>query len=95
MADITVKEFSVEYPLLDLVFKEKNIQEYDLLILGIYTGKCKEGFKVKKIYKTNKKGTKVRYDAIKDKSDFTDYIEKVKKLVDIHNKQYGTNLKLT
>lgn len=95
MGDITVKEFRVEYPLLNSNFKEKNIKEYDFLILNIYTEKCKEGFKVKKVYKTNKNGTKVSYEAIKDKMDFADYIEKVKKLVDIYNKQYGTNLKLT
>ena len=95
MSDVAVKEITYTYPMINLDFKENNKQEYDFLILGLYTEKCKEGFKVKKIYKTNKQGTKVKYEAIKDKNDFADYIEKVKKLVDVHNREYGTKLKLS
>ncbi|MDU5101412.1 hypothetical protein [Clostridium butyricum] len=84
MADITVKEITYTYPTINLDFKEKSKQDYDFVILGLYTEKCGEEFKVKKIYKTNKQGTKVKYEVIKDKNDFADYIEKVKKLVDIH-----------
>ena len=95
MADITVKEITYTYPTINLDFKEKSKQDYDFVILGLYTEKCGEGFKVKKIYKTNKQGTKVKYEVIKDKNDFADYIEKVKKLIEIHNSEYGTKLKLT
>lgn len=93
-ADITVKEIQIIYPLLNSDLKEESIKDYELAILGIYAEKCGSGFKVKKIYKTNKRGTKVKYEAIKDKDDFDNYIEKVKELINVHNEKYGTKLKI-
>lgn len=96
MANITVKEITYTYTKINSKLKEKiSNQEYDFVILGLYTEKCREGFKVKKIYKTNNFGTKVKYEAIKDKNDFDEYIEKVNKLVDAHNDKYGTKLKIS
>ncbi|WP_315080815.1 hypothetical protein [uncultured Clostridium sp.] len=95
MNNVAVLGFTETYPKINLELKENKKQDYDLVILGLYIEKCKDGFKVKKIYKTSKQGTKVKYEAIKDKNDFADYIEKVKKLVDIHNKEYGTKLELS
>ena len=95
MNDISILGFTETYPKINLELKENKKQDYDLVILGLYTEKCKDGFKAKKIYKTNKQGTKVKYEVIKDKNDCADYIEKVKKLVELYNKEYGTNLKLS
>lgn len=95
MSDFSVIGFTNTYPNITLKAKESNRQEYDKAILFVYINECKSGFKVKKIYETNGKGTKVKYEAIKDKNDFADYMGKVKKLVDLYNKEYGTNLKLS
>lgn len=95
MSDFSVIGFTNTYPNINLEAKENKRQEYDKAILFVYINECKSGFKVKKIYETNRKGTKVKYEAIKDKNDFADYMEKVKKLVDLYNKEYGTNLKLS
>lgn len=94
MSEFSVTGFTTTYPDMNLDAKENNRQEYDKAILFVYIGECKSAFKVKKIYSTNKQGTKVSYEAIKDKNDFENYIEGVKKLIDEYNEKYGTHLKL-
>ena len=94
MSDFSDIGFTTIYPNITLEVKEKNRQEYDRAILFVYINECESGFKVKKIYETNREGTKVKYEAVKDKNDFADYMGKFQKLVDLYNKNYETNLKL-
>lgn len=47
---------------------------------------------VKRINKTNSKGTKVVYRAVQNNEELDDYINFLKKLVEEFNKKYGVKI---
>jgi len=49
---------------------------------------------VKRINKTNSKGTKVVYRAVQNNEELDDYINSLKKLVEEFNKKWGENIEL-
>lgn len=93
LEDIEVVEYQMEYPTLNLEAKKNNEKLFDYGFLYCYAKECKRGFKVKKVNKTNSKGTKFTYTGIKDKSDFEEYKKVLTDMVNTFNKKYGTKLK--
>lgn len=91
MDGISVVEFQKEFTEINLRLMKEDIKLYDLVIIGLYTVETKRGFKVKKIGKTGRAGTKVTFEPIKNKEDFEEYLNKLKGMLDEYNKKYGTN----
>lgn len=91
---ITVQGFQMEYPVVSLELKDSNEKLYDYYVLNLYTLECERGFKVKKIYKTTRKGTKVMFEAFKSEDDVKEYGEFLKEKMEIYNKKWNENVKL-
>ncbi|WP_283699114.1 hypothetical protein [Clostridium perfringens] len=94
MDGISVVEFQKEFTEINLRLMKEDIKLYDLVIIGLYTVETKRGFKVKKIGKTGRAGTKVTFEVIKDKKDFEEYLDKLKGMLDEYNKKYDTSYTL-
>lgn len=92
--DISVIEYQMEYPTLNLKHKQDNPMMFDYGMLYCYTKECERGFKVKRINKTTGKGTKFTYIAIKDDEDFEAYKTFVDKMIDEFNSKYGDAAKV-
>ena len=88
MGEIMLDEFIIEYPSLNLKLKEEAKQIYDLYIIGVYIAEYEKGFRVKKVYKTNKKGTKIRYKAILTVEEFNEVSEEIKRLIKEYQNSY-------
>lgn len=91
MNGISVVEFQKGFPEINLKLMKENIKLYDLAIITLYTIESERGFKVKKIGKTGRKGTKVTFEPIKNKEYFDEYLDKLKVMLDEYNKKYDTN----
>lgn len=90
--EISVVGFSKKFTSVNLDLKQKE-QVFSEVLIGIYTLHLSEGFKVGKINKTTKKGTKVKYVPIKSDEELKDYIEEINKRLEEHNQNYGAELK--
>lgn len=90
---VYVLEYAIEYPTLNLKAKEDDEKTFDYGMLYCYSKECGEGFKVKKVGKTTKKGTKFTYTAIKDRYDFEEYKKVLNEMISNFNYKYGTNVK--
>ena len=89
MTELILDEFVTEYPSLNLKLKEEAKQIYDLYLIGVYIAEYGKGFRVKKVYKTNKKGTKVRYKAILSEEELDEAREEIRKLIEEYHRKYG------
>lgn len=94
MRDVQVMGYGMEYPTLNLKLKNEDEKIFDYLVLHCYTKECEKGFKVKRIFKTTNKGTKVNYVAIKDKDDFEEYKKVIQKMVEDFNSKYKSDVKV-
>lgn len=95
MTELILDEFVTEYPSLNLKLKEEAKQIYDLYLIGVYIAEYGKGFRVKKVYKTNKKGTKVRYKAILSKEEVDETIEEIKMLINEYQNNYDIHPKIS
>lgn len=91
MNNVSVMEFQIEYPVLNLELS-KNEKEFERGIIAIYVAELERGFIVKRINKTTKKGTKVTYKSCKSDEEADKYIKKINSLIDEFEKKYNTNL---
>ncbi|MEG0133973.1 MAG: hypothetical protein RR782_07595 [Clostridium sp.] len=90
--NITVHEFQKEYT--SITSKTAiGSKEYDLAMIAIHCAEGDIGFKVKRINKPTRKGTKVTFIPIKDEVDFNKYLAKVNELIKVYNEKYGENIK--
>ncbi|WP_084108655.1 hypothetical protein [Clostridium cavendishii] len=93
LEEVELLEYQIEYPTLNLVIKKDNKRMFDYGMLYCYTKECEKGFKVKKVNKTTKKGTKFTYTAIKNKQDFEEYKKMVNEMIDNFNMKHGSKIK--
>lgn len=81
-SNISVFEYQINYPNLNLETLKKCKPLFNYGMLHVYIKECKNGFKVKKVGKTSKKGTKITYKPIKDETDFKEYKNKIEKMAE-------------
>lgn len=91
MRGISVVEFQKEYSEINLKMMREDIKKYDMAIIVGYTIELEHGFIVKKINKTNSRGTKFTFKACESKEEPKKYREVLSNLIDDYNKKYGTN----
>lgn len=91
---VCVLEYAIEYPTLNLKAKKDSEKTFDYGFLYCYSKECEKGFKVKKVGKTTKKGTKFTYTSIKDQKDFKEYEKTLKQMISNFNCKYGANLEV-
>jgi len=92
MEGIKVMGFQKEYPTVNLKMQKEDEKGYEYSILILYTLETERGFKVKKIGKANKKGTKVTYEVIKNEKDALEYKSFLEKKVKEFNEKWGTKI---
>lgn len=90
---VCVLEYAIEYPTLNLKAKKDDEKVFDYGFLYCYSKECEKGFKVKKVGKTTKKGTKFTYTAIKDEHDLEECKKTLKQMISNFNYKYGANIK--
>lgn len=90
--EISVQGFSKSFTSINLELK-KNEKDFNEILIAIYTLHLKEGFKVGKINKTTKKGTKVKYVPIKSDEELRKYIDEINQMMKVCNEKYGSELK--
>ncbi|MBM7835929.1 hypothetical protein [Clostridium sardiniense] len=88
MEDVQVMGYGMEFTLINLKLKNENQMMYDFVILDLYTSELSKGFKVKRINKTTRKGTKVNYESIKDRKDLEDYMKLVNSKIEEFKGKY-------
>lgn len=88
MSKIKVLRYTAEYPSINLELKNDK-KMYSIVLIGLYIKEFKKGMKISKIYKTTKKGTKVKYESIDSEEDAFEYYEKIKAMIEEHNTKYG------
>lgn len=95
MNGIQVMEFQKEYTTVNLEMQKEDQREYEYAILILYTLETDKGFKVKKIGKTTRKGTKVTYEAFKSETDSLDYKKLLEQKVKEFNDKWNAKLKIS
>ncbi|ALS16904.1 hypothetical protein ACQPUL_01025 [Clostridium butyricum] len=94
MDGVQVMGFQKEYPSVNLKMQKETPKFYDYAILNLHAFETEHGFKVKKIGKTTRKGTKVTYEAFKSQEDSEEYrkflINKVKEF----NEKWRSDVKV-
>lgn len=91
---VKVFQYQIEYPYLNLNQQKEDERKFDYGMLYCYIKESEKGFKVKKVGKTTKKGTKFTYEKIKDNEDFEEYKALINKMVSDFNSKYGESLKI-
>ncbi|MGL5749534.1 MAG: hypothetical protein ACRCXT_03320 [Paraclostridium sp.] len=82
--------YTAEYPYINLELKNKDPESYELALIVCHVEEAtKKGMKVSRIYKTTKKGTSIKYVAIKDEKDSIEYADKVEKMIIEYKAKYG------
>lgn len=94
MGMISVQGYQMEYPPMNLEMLRTNERSFNMSLLVAHIEEAKKGFKVKRIGKTTKKGTKITYTAIENEEDLKKYGNKLRDLVKQFNEKYGTNYTL-
>ncbi|MFQ9545592.1 MAG: hypothetical protein ACLR02_11290 [Clostridium sp.] len=91
MSDVMkIMEFTKEHPKVNLKLLNDSEEVYDFAILFLYCCEAKRGFGVKKIYKTNRAGTKVCYRAFENNEEVQKYVKMVKnKIKEFNQKWHG------
>lgn len=91
--EIGVFEYQIEYPPLNLTEQKEDSRKFDYGMIYCYSKECENGFKVKKVGKTTRRGTKFTYERIKDRADFEQYKVLLNKMIEDFNTKYGESLK--
>lgn len=84
-----VFEYQKEYPMLNLKFKKENEKDFENGLICCYILELENGFKVKKVNKTNNKGTKITYTKIKSEEENTEYMKSIDDMIDKFNEKYN------
>lgn len=92
--DINVQGYGMEYPPMNLKLFKTDKKTYDMCVITAHIEGINNGFKVKKIGKATKKGTRITFTTIKSKEDLKQYSIKIRELLNQFNKNYGTNYTL-
>lgn len=95
MEGIQVMGFQKIYSAVDLKMQQENEKVYEYSILLLYTFETERGFKVKKIGKTNRNGTKVTYEVIKNEEEAIEYKKLLEQKVKEFNDKWGANIKVS
>jgi len=95
MEGIQVMGFQKEYPTVNLKMQKEDEKGYEYSILILYTLETERGFKVKKIGKTTRKGTKVTYEVIKSKDEALDYKKLLEQKVKEFNNKWDTKIEVS
>ena len=88
----SVAGYTVNYPSINLDLMKNNKLEYDKMIITVYAVKLYERMYVKKQYKTNKKGTQFKLDAIQTNKQLKNAIKTINDMVDTVNKEHDVNI---
>ncbi|MEX0085130.1 hypothetical protein AB2T90_22145 [Clostridium butyricum] len=94
MDGVQVMEFQKEYSDIDLMMQKEVPKFYDYLILNLYAFETAHGFKVKKIGKTTRKGTKVTYEAFRSQEDLEEYKKFIINKVKEFNEKWRSDVKV-
>lgn len=94
MEGVQVMSFQKEYPNVNLKMQKETPRFYEYAILNIYAFETEHGFKVKKIGKTTRKGTKVTYEAFKSQEDAEEYRKLLINKVKEFNEKWKTDVKV-
>lgn len=94
MEGISVQGYQMECPPMNLELLRTDKKRFDMFLIVAHIEEAKKGFKVKKVGKTTKKGTKITYSAIENEEDLKQYVSKMRDLVKQYNENYGTNYTL-
>lgn len=94
MSYATILGFKNTFPIINWGVMKKNEKVYDIEILHLYLLNVKKGYKVKKIWKTTKKGTSVTYTAFKNQKEIGEYFEEFNKRVNEFNSKWNENFPL-
>lgn len=89
MRDFSVVGYVAEFPYINLELKNNEPKRYEIALLVCHIEELKKGMKVSKIYKTTKKGTSIKYEAIKNKTEALEYKDKIQNMVDEYNNRYS------
>lgn len=95
MEGIQVMGFQKTYTAVDLKMQQENEKVYEYSILLLYTFETERGFKVKKIGKTNRSGTKVTYEVIKSEEEAIEYKKLLEQKVKEFNDKWGAKIKVS
>lgn len=95
MEGIQVMGFQKEYSTVNLKMQKEDERIYDYSILILYTLETERGFKVKKMGKTTRKGTKVTYEVIKSEGEALDYKKLLEQKVKEFNDKLGIKIKVS
>lgn len=94
MGYVVCLEYSKSFKSVNLKLKKEDEKGYDYSMLVLYTLETDKGFKVKKIGKTTKKGTKVTYEHFKSDNDVSDYLDLLKVKKEEFSEKWNINLKV-
>lgn len=86
---VTVMEFQIEYPNLNLKLKKKEENKFEYALIYLAIKECSKGFKIKRINKTTKEGTKIAYKTIADKEELEEYTKELENKAREFNKKHG------
>lgn len=87
-------EYSKSFKSVNLKLKQEDEKGYDYSMLVLYTLETDKGFKVKKLGKTTKNGTKVTYEAFKSNEDTLNYEELIVAKTKEFSEKWNINLKV-
>lgn len=82
MSKIKMYNFKKEYKTLTTNFEKQDKELFDIGILVAYESELKNGFIVKRQFKTNDKGTIFEYTECKTQEEADNYYDKVKCMYD-------------
>ena len=85
---VYVKEVAKTYEALNLELMNNNRKFYDFAILGLYTLEIDNGFIVKRINKTYRKGTKVTFKRCESQEEAKLYSEKANEMMREYKEKY-------
>ena len=88
MSDVELIGYTAEYPSLDLELMNDE-EKYSMALIVLHIEEFKKQMKVSKVYKTTKKGTKVKFELIKNEQEAEEYYEKIKDMIQQHHDKYG------
>jgi hypothetical protein len=94
MSKFSVEGGTMSFPTLTLELAKADRKEYDLGIVEIMIGMINDGMSPVKLYNPNKNGTRVKFNTIKDQSEFEKAMIDLNKVVDDVNMLHGTDIKL-
>lgn len=87
-------EYQKNFKSVNLKLKNDDEKSYEYSILILYTLEIENGFKVKKIGKTTKIGTKVTYESFKSDEDVLKYKELLESKAKEFSEKWNIDLKI-